>query len=92
MKMEVSINEAADELLDTNIFKAVAERNGDKFALKLAEWLIRYILMISSMKETLEISLDIILTKLHGEENFKKILALTENMFSKVYEQLKKQC
>ena len=87
--MEMSINEAADELLDTKIFKIVAERNGNKFTIKLAEWLVRYILMVSSMRETLGIRLEVILSKLHGEENFKKILELTENMFSKVYEQLK---
>lgn len=87
MEMEVSIKDAADELLDTNIFKAVTERNSDRFAIKLAFWLVRYILVVSSMNEGLEINLDIILSRLHGEDNFKKILELTEKMFSKLYEQ-----
>jgi hypothetical protein len=92
MEMKVSIKEAADELLDTKIFRIVAERNGDRFAEKLALWLVRYILIASSMNESLEISLEMILSKLHGDDNFKKILELTEYMFSKVYEQLNKYC
>jgi len=92
MEMEVSIKEAADELLDTNIFKAVAERNSDRFAMKLALRLVRYILVVSSMNEGLEISLEMILSRLHGEDNFKKILRLTEKMFSRVYEQSNSRC
>jgi hypothetical protein len=84
--MDVSIEEAADELLDTNIFKAVSERNSDKFAIKLAFWLVRYIIVISSMNEGLDISLEMILSRLHGDDNFKKILELTNMMFSKLYE------
>jgi len=92
MEMEVSIKEAADELLDTKIFKKVAERNGDRFVEKLALWLVRYILVISSLNESLEISLEMILSKLHGDDNFKKILDLTEHMFIRVHEQLNKYC
>lgn len=88
MEKEVSIKEVTDELLDTNIFKAVAERNSDKFAMKLASWVVRYILVVSSMNEGLDISLEKILSRLHGEDNFKKVLKLTEKMFSRVYEQL----
>lgn len=92
MEMEVSIKEAADELLDTNIFKAVADRNGDRFAMKLALWLVRYILVVSSMNESLKISLEKILSRLHGEDNFKNILELTGKMFSRVYEQSHGRC
>lgn len=86
MEKVVSIKEAVDELLDTNIFKTVAERNCDRFAMKLALWIVRYILVISSMNEGLGISLEKILLRLHGEYNFKNVLWLTEKMFSKVYE------
>ncbi|UCF50622.1 MAG: hypothetical protein JSU91_03840 [Thermoplasmatales archaeon] len=92
MKMEVSIKESVDELLDTKIFKTIEERNGEKFSIKLAFWLVRYVLMISSMRETLGINFESILIKLHGEDNFKRILELTENMFFKIYEQLNKKC
>ena len=92
MEKEVSINESANELLETNIFKEVAKRNSDRFALKLALWLVRYILVVSSMNETLEIGLEMILSRLHGEDNFKKIFELTEKMFNRVYEQLNSRC
>lgn len=92
MEMEVSIKESVDELLDTKIFKTIEERNGEKFAMKLAFWFVRYILMISSMRETLGINFESILIKLHGEDNFNRILELTENMFFKIYEQLNKKC
>ena len=92
MENEVSIKEAADELLDTNIFKTVAERNSDRFAMKLATWVVRYIIVISSMNEGLGISLEKILSRLHGENNYKKILWLTEKMFSRVFEQLNSRC
>lgn len=88
MEKEVSIKETVDELLDTNIFKTVAERNSDRFAMKLALWIVRYILVISSMNESEGISLEKILLRLHGKDNFKKILWITEMMFNKVYEQL----
>ncbi len=91
MEMEVSIKESVDELLDTKIFKTIVERNGDKFAMKLAFWLVRYVLMISSMRETLGINFENILIKLHGEDNYKRILELTEKMFYKIYEQMNKQ-
>lgn len=88
MEKEVSIKEAADELQNTNIFKTVAERNSDRFAMKLALWVVRYILVISSMKESEGINLEKILLRLHGKNNFKKIIWVTEMMFNKVYEQL----
>jgi hypothetical protein len=87
MEKIVSIKDSTNELLETDIFKAVARRNGDRFAMKLALWLVRYILVISSINETLEISLEMILSKLHGEDNFEKILVLTEEIFNKVYNQ-----
>jgi hypothetical protein len=87
MEKEVSIKESTSELLETNIFKVVAMRNGDRFAMKLALWLVRYILVVSSMNETLKISLEMILSRLHGEDNFKKIFEITEKMFNRIHEQ-----
>jgi hypothetical protein len=81
----ISIKEAMDELLETSIFKKVEKRNGMCFAQKLAMWLIRYILVISSMNESLKINLEGALLKLHGEK-FKKILEVTERTFNVVHE------
>ena len=36
----ISVKEAMDELLETNIFKKVAKRNARDFAQKLAMWLV----------------------------------------------------
>jgi diketogulonate reductase-like aldo/keto reductase len=79
----ISIKEAMDELLETSIFKKVAERNNREFAQKLALWLIRYILIISSMNESLKINLELVLLRLHGE-NFRKILEITNKTFRTV--------
>jgi diketogulonate reductase-like aldo/keto reductase len=73
---DVSVKNALNELLETSIFKKIAERNNKKFAEKLAMWLIRYILIISSMSESLKINLETVLLKLHGE-NFGKIMDVT---------------
>lgn len=75
-----SIKKAIDELLDTGIFKVIAKRNSEEFAKKLAVWLIRYILMASSMNESLKIDIEEILFNLHGEK-FRKILEITEKTF-----------
>ncbi|PNX50225.1 MAG: hypothetical protein BV456_07400 [Thermoplasmata archaeon M8B2D] len=75
-----SIKKAIDELLDTGIFKVIAKRNSEEFAKKLAVWLVRYILMASSMNESLKIDIEEILFNLHGEK-FRKILEITEKTF-----------
>lgn len=87
MEKIVSIKDSTNELLKTDIFKIIAMRNGDRFAMDLAMWLLRYILVISSINETFEKSLEMILSRLHGEDNFKKILVITEETFNKVYNQ-----
>jgi len=76
---EISIKAARKELLETSIFRNIARRNSPDFAQKLAIWLIRYVLMISSMKESLEINLETILMNLHGDR-LKRILQITENV------------
>ncbi len=79
----LSIRELIDELLETNIFRKISERNGEKFAHKLAEWLVRYILVISSMNESLQTDLEDILLNLH-KEKFKEILDVTETVFNTI--------
>jgi hypothetical protein len=87
MEKIVSIKDSTNELLETDIFKIIVKRNGDRFAMDLAMWLVRYILVISSINETFEKSLEMILSRLHGEDNFKKILVITEETFNKAYNQ-----
>jgi hypothetical protein len=82
-KENVTIKNAVDELLETAIFKKIEKRNSKIFAQKLAMWLIRYILVVSSMNESLKISLESVLLNLHGR-NFKKILEVTEQSFKAV--------
>ena len=84
-KPDVSINKVLNELLATSIFKNVAERNNPLFARKLAMWLIRYVLVASSMKESLKTPLETILLDLHGDR-FKKIINITEKTFRKIDE------
>jgi hypothetical protein len=69
-----------NELLDTSIFKNIAKRNDKIFAEKLAIWLLRYILVVSSMKESLKIDLETALLNIHGK-NFRKIIEVTERSF-----------
>ena len=78
-----SIKNAIDDLLKTSIFKEISKRNNKIFAQKLAVWLVRYILMISSMNESLKIDLEEVLFNLHGEK-FRKILEVTEKTFHKM--------
>jgi hypothetical protein len=83
---EISLKAATEELLRTQIFRNIARRNSTDFAQKLAIWLVRYILMISSMKESLQINLETILINLHGDR-LKRILQITEKTFHTVQEQ-----
>ena len=78
-----SIKKAIDDLLDTSIIKEISKRNDKDFAQKLAIWLVRYILLISSMNESLKIDLEEVLINLHGEK-FRKILEITEKTFQKI--------
>jgi len=78
-----SIKKAIDDLLETSIIKEISKRNNKDFAQKLAIWLVRYILIISSMNESLKIDLEEVLLNLHGK-NFRKILEITEETFNKM--------
>jgi hypothetical protein len=75
-----SIKKAINDLLETSLFKEISKRNSEDFVQKLAEWLVRYILIASSMNESLKIDLVEILFNLHGEK-FRKILEITEKSF-----------
>ncbi len=82
-----SLREALEDLLETRIFKNVAKRNDPEFARRLAMWLIRYILIVSSMRESLNINLEDILFNLHGDR-FKKIIEVTERTFNTIREEV----
>lgn len=74
------IKDAIDDLLETSIFKEVSKRNTEDFAQKLAVWLVRYIMLISSRNEVTKIELEDILFECHGEK-YQKILEITEKTF-----------
>ena len=82
-KESPSIKKTIDELLETSIFKEILKRNNKDFAQKLAVWIVRYILMASSMNESLKIDLEEVLYNLHGEK-FRRILEITERTFNEV--------
>jgi hypothetical protein len=77
---DISVKQATEELLHTSIFRNIAKRNSISFAKKLAMWLVRYLLVISSMNESLQITLEQILMNLHGDR-FEKIVDITEKGF-----------
>jgi diketogulonate reductase-like aldo/keto reductase len=82
-KESVSIKKAIDDLLKTSIFKEIAKRNNNDFAQKLAIWLVRYILVVTSMNESLKTGLEGALFNLHGDK-LKKILEVTEKTFNSI--------
>lgn len=77
---DISVKQATEELLHTSIFRNIAKRNSISFAKKLAMWLVRYLLVISSMNESLRINLEQILMNLHGDR-FEKIVDISEKGF-----------
>ena len=80
---DISIRKATEELLHTAIFRNISRRTNKIFAQKLASWLIRYVLIISSMNESLNINLEEILANLHGEQ-LKKIVEITNKTFQTI--------
>lgn len=76
----VSIKKAIDDLLQTHIFKELAKGNDPEFTKQLALWLIRYILVLASMKSSFQISFEETLLNLHGER-YRKIIEITEKTF-----------
>jgi hypothetical protein len=80
---DITLKQAQMELLQTSIFKNISRRTNIKFAEKLAIWLVRYILIISSMNESLNINLEQILLNLHGDR-LNKIISITNNTINQV--------
>ena len=76
----VSIKMIIDELLTTSMFKEITKRNGKEFSQQLACWIVRYLLVIASMDESLKIGLDQALFNLHGKK-YRKILEITQKIF-----------
>ena len=76
----VSIKNIIDELMHTNLFKEITKRNGKEFSEQLACWIVRYLLVIASMDESLKIGLDKTLFELHGKK-YKKVLEITQKIF-----------
>jgi hypothetical protein len=82
-EQNISIKKIIDELLETSIFKEISKRNGQDFGQQLALWLVRYILVIASMDESLKIGLNKVLFNLHGKK-YKKIVEITQRTFNDV--------
>ena len=76
----VSIKKAIDDLMQTHIFKELAKQNDPEFTRQLALWLVRYILVLASMKSSFKISFEEALLNLHGE-NYRKIIEVTNKTF-----------
>ncbi len=76
----VSIKKAIDDLMQTHIFKELAKHNDPEFTRQLALWLVRYILVLVTMKSSFKISFEETLLNLHGE-NYRKIIEVTNQTF-----------
>jgi hypothetical protein len=76
----VSIKKAIDDLLQTHIFKELSKGNDPEFTQQLALWLVRYILVVASMKNSFKISFEETLLNLHGEK-YRKIIEITDRSF-----------
>ncbi len=82
----VSIKKAIDDLMQTHIFKELAKHNDPEFTRQLALWLVRYILVLVTMKSSFKISFEETLLNLHGE-NYRKIIEVTNQTLQKTQDQ-----
>jgi len=82
----VSIKKAIDDLMQTHIFKEISRHNDPEFTRQLALWLVRYILVLASMKNSFKISFEETLLNLHGE-NYRKIIEVTNKTFQSKQDQ-----
>jgi len=82
----VSIKKSIDDLMQTHIFKELAKQNDPEFTRQLALWLVRYILVLASMKSSFKISFEEALLNLHGE-NYRKIIEVTNKTFQSKQDQ-----
>ena len=69
-----------DEILETELFKKISKTNDKDFALRLALWLIRYVLVVSSLDKIMENDLEETLIQIH-EDTFKKILEFRQIIY-----------
>ncbi len=76
----VSIKKAVEDLLQTHIFRELSKGNDPEFTKQLALWLVRYILVVASMKNSFKISFEETLLNLHGEK-YRKIIEITDKTF-----------
>jgi len=72
----ITFDTIIEELLKTDILKRIMCRNGRDFAIMLADWLIRYILCLTTKYELEEEEFQEILYYFHGE-NFWEIVELS---------------
>jgi hypothetical protein len=82
----VSIKKAIDDLLQTHIFKELSKQHDPEFTRQLALWLVRYILVLASMKSSFKISFEETLLNLHGD-NYRKIIEVTNKTFQSKQDQ-----
>lgn len=82
----VSIKKAIDDLLQTHIFKELSKQNDPEFTRQLALWLVRYILVLATMKSSFKISFEETLLNLHGD-NYRKIIEVTNKTFQSKQDQ-----
>lgn len=82
----VTIKKAIDDLLQTHIFKELSKQNDPEFTRQLALWLVRYILVLASMKSSFKISFEETLLNLHGD-NYRKIIEVTNKTFQSKQDQ-----
>ena len=85
-RRHIPISSIVEELLLTELFREIKERNGWFFTHRLAIWIVRYVLVISSLKESFDVELEEILVQLHGEA-YKGILHITEEIFNSLQEE-----
>jgi hypothetical protein len=76
----VSVKKAIDDLLQTHIFKELSKQYDPEFTKQLALWLVRYILVLATMKNSFQISFEEALITLHGD-NYRKIIEVTNKTF-----------
>lgn len=82
----VSIKKAIDDLMQTHLFKELAKHNDPEFTRQLALWLVRYILVLVTMKSSFKISFEETLLNLHGE-SYRKIIEVTNQTFQNKQDQ-----
>ena len=84
---EITIDTLIEDLLKTDILKKVMCRNGQEFVYMLADWLVRYILVLCSKYEVGDEDFQDILYYFHGE-NLWEIMELSQYFMSEPAERI----